>query len=325
MGNFGYERILVPTDMSDFATLALRYAALLREGLGSQLTLLYADETYFPIDVLEMPIGYYLEQAPATKEKLQQRLREHASAHLPDVPLETMVVTDTPARAIVHTAKEMRADLIVMGTHGRRGWRRALLGSVTENVLHETDRPVITVTPGILEEGQAPRIRRVVCPVNFTYVARESLHHAAAMAEAFDAELFVVYVAEGVQPPQLAEVEAAFSLWVDPAVRGREKYELTVVGEGDPAERVLSTVADVDADLIVLGAQHKFFSDATVIGTTTQRITRFARCPVMTVVRKAKAELEIETERRSAPQSTETDLHPVQAAPFGASPRRRAS
>jgi nucleotide-binding universal stress UspA family protein len=297
MENFGYERILVPTDMSEFASQAIRYGALLRDRLGSRVTLLHADETYFPIDVLEIPLGYYLDQAPATKARLQEKLRQYSNTHFPGGGVETLLVQDSPARAIVNTAKEMNADLIVMGTHGRRGWRRALLGSVTESVLHEIDRPVITVTPGILADNQTPEIRRVVCPVNFTHIARESLHHASAMAAAFDAELLVVYVAEGVEPPQLPEVEAAFSLWVDPAVKGRARYRLIIVDDGDPAERVLETVRDETADLIVLGAQHKFFSDATVVGGTTQRITRFARCPVMTVVRKARAEVEVrETE-----------------------------
>jgi nucleotide-binding universal stress UspA family protein len=293
MENFGYERILVPTDMSDFADQAIRYASLLRRQLGSRITLLYADETYFPVDVLEIPLGYYLEQAPETKAKLQEKLSEHARQHFPDEPIETMVLQDSPARAIVHAAKEMNADLVVMGTHGRRGWRRALLGSVTETVLHEIDRPVITVTPNIFRGGADPAIRNIVCPVNFTYIARESLHHASAMAMAFGAELHVIYVAEGVQPPQLPEVEAAFSLWVDPGVRGRVKYTLSIVGMGDPAERVLTAASDIDADLMVIGAQHKFFSDATVIGTTTQRITRFARCPVMTIVRKPRTEIDV--------------------------------
>ncbi len=293
MDNFGYERILVPTDMSEFANQAIRYAALLRDRLASQITLLYADEAYLPVDVLEVPLGYYLEQAPATKAKLQEKLREYAKEHLPGANVETMIVEDAPARAIVNTAKEMKADLIVMGTHGRHGWRRALLGSVTETVLHETERPVLTVTPGVLREKPTAEIKRVVCPVNFTHIAREALQHASSFAQAFDAELIVLYVAEGVQPPQLPEVEAAFSLWVDPATRGRVRYRLSVVGDGDPAETVLTTAGDVGADLIVLGAQHKFFSDATVIGTTTQRVTRFARCPVMTIVRKARTELEI--------------------------------
>lgn len=300
MENFGYERILVPTDMSEFGELAVRYAALFRERLASRITLLYADETYFPIDVLEIPLGYYLENAPETKVKLQERLRDYAQQHLPGDGVTTQVVQDTPARAIVQTAKEMKADLIIMGTHGRRGWRRALLGSVTENVLHETNRPVLTVTPAILEQDEPLKIRTVVCPVNFTYIAREALSHACAMAQAFGAELIVVYVAEGVTPPQLPDVEAAFSLWVDPALKGRVSYRLSIVGEGEPAGRVLETAADVDADLIVVGAQHKFFSDATVIGTTTQRITRFARCPVLTVVRAARKEHMFEAERELA-------------------------
>jgi nucleotide-binding universal stress UspA family protein len=293
MDSIVYERILVPTDMSDFANQAIRYAALLRDRLGSQITLLYADEAYLPVDVLEVPLGYYLEQAPATKAKLQEKLREYAREHIPGASVESMIVEDAPARAIVNTAKEMKADLIVMGTHGRHGWRRALLGSVTETVLHETERPVLTVTPNVLREKPSAEIKRVVCPVNFTHIAREALHHACAISQAFDAELIVVYVAEGVQPPQLPEVEAAFSLWVDPATRGRTRYRLSIVGDGDPAETVLTTAGDAGADLIVLGAQHKFFSDATVIGTTTQRITRFARCPVMTIVRKARTEIEI--------------------------------
>lgn len=294
MDSFGYERILVPTDMSDFGTLAARFAAMFAERLGSKITLLYAGETWFPMDVLEMPIGYYIENAPETKAKLQEKLRAFANDVLSGVPVEATVVDDAPARAIVQTANQMRADLIVMGTHGRHGWRRTLLGSVTEAVLHETDVPVLTVTPGIMRDDGAPALRTIVCPVNFTYIARESLHHASVLAEAFDAELVVVYVAEAIETPKLPEVEAAFSLWVDPAVRERVRYRLTVVGDGDPAECVLTTSADVDADLIVLGAQHKFFSDATVIGATTQRITRFARCPVLTVVRKAQTEMEIE-------------------------------
>ena len=292
MDNFGYERILVPTDMSEFGNLAIRYASMLRDRLGSSITLLYADETFFPVDVLEIPLGYYLENEPETKSKLQEKLAAYAAENLPGTEVRTIVDQDAPSRAIVKTAREIEASLVVMGTHGRQGWRRALLGSVTENVLHEIDRPVITVTAGV----DPVAVRRIVCPVNFTYIARESLQHACTLAEAFDAELQVVYVAEGIQGPQLPEVEAAFSLWVAPAVRERTRYRLTVLKDGNPAELVLGAASEANADLIVIGAQHRFFSDATVIGTTTQRITRFARCPVMTVVRKAKAEVPIEKE-----------------------------
>jgi nucleotide-binding universal stress UspA family protein len=293
MDSYDYSRILVPTDMSDFSAQALRYAAALRERLGSTVTLLYADETHFPIDVMEIPLGAYLEQAPQTTARLAEKLRSYAHDHLGSCAVETLVIRDTPARAIVRTARDMRADLVVMGTHGRSGWRRALLGSVAESVLHETDRPVLTVTPAVPSHGHPPAIRRIVCPVNFTFIAREALQHATALAQAFEAELLIVYVTEGSHSPHLREIEAAFALWVDPAVRARARYSLTLVPEGDPAERVLATAREAEADLIVLGAQHRYFSDATVIGTTTERITRFARCPVLTVVRKARTEVRV--------------------------------
>ena len=62
-------------------------------------------------------------------------------------------------------------------------------------------------------------------------------------------------------------------------------HELTM--RGGAAERVLDCVDDLGADLLVIGAQHKFFRETTVIGTTTERLVRFAQCPVLTVVRAA--------------------------------------
>ncbi len=296
MSTAGFERILVPTDLSDFAALALRYAALLRERADSALTLLYADETYLPVDLLEAPLGYYLENAPHSREKLQTKFTEYAKAQIGG-KFETIVVQDSPARAILNSARSLRSDLIIMGTHGRRGLRRAILGSVTENVLHEADTPVLTVTPSLMSTRETA-IKRVLCPVNFTYVAREALHQACRFAQLFGADLSVMYVVEGLPGDRVEQVESAFRQWVDPQVRDQSRFTRMFVRDGDPAERVLAAAFEQNADLVVVGAQHKFFSDATVIGTTTERITRFARCPVLTVVRKAKAEVFDRVEER---------------------------
>jgi nucleotide-binding universal stress UspA family protein len=181
-----------------------------------------------------------------------------------------------------------------MGTHGRRGWRHALLGSVAEQVLHDAVTPVLTITPSLPDPARFRKIRKIVCPVNFTRVAREALTHAAELAEAFDAELLIVYVAEGMHPSRMAEVEQAFAQWVEPQVQLRCSYERLMTEESDPAERILAIAEQSDADLLVLGAQHRRFQDTTVIGTTTERITRFARCPVLTVMRPANVEEHID-------------------------------
>ena len=144
MDDFGLRRILVPTDLSDFAALALRYAAMIRERAGSQLTLLYADETYLPVDLLEAPLGFYLESAPKSREKLQAKFDEYAKAQIGG-KFETIVVQDSPARAILNTAQSMHPDLIIMGTHGRSGLVHVLLGSVSERVVRKAPCPVLTV------------------------------------------------------------------------------------------------------------------------------------------------------------------------------------
>lgn len=296
MDTFGYDRILVPTDMSDFAKLALRYALMFQERLGTALTMMFADEFYFPVDLLELPMGYYLENAPETKQKLGEQLRDYVKNNVPR-GADALIIQDAPARAIVSTAKDTRADLIIMGTHGRHGWRRAILGSVTESVLHDTDTPVLTVTPGLMNADRAPQIKTILCPVNFTRIARESLIHACALAQAFDAELVVIHVAEKVSDEHVQSVETAFSQWVDPQVQKHCSYKQVMATGEDAAEIVLATAQQMNIDLIAIGAQHRMFSEATVIGTTTERITRFARCPVMTIVRKAVLEEHIDEKK----------------------------
>jgi len=292
--NTSIERILVPTDTSEFSNLALRYALLFQKRLGSQVTLLYAEEFTFLFSG-EYPIGYYFENVPEVKKHAGELLRKYAQEHVPpSAPVATMIMDDTPARGILIAADDIDADLILMGTHGRHGLRRALLGSVTERVLRETDRPVMTVAPRLFPANGEVKIETILCPVNFTDVAHQSLEQACAFAEVFGAELIVVHVAEP-DDTHGQSVEARFSGWIDPLVRNRTRYQQVLVS-GDPAAQILDVAERIGVDLIVIGAQHRRFSDATVIGTTTERITRFARQPVLTIVRRASAETRRERE-----------------------------
>jgi Universal stress protein UspA and related nucleotide-binding proteins len=279
-----FERILVPTDLSDFGDLALRYALSFNERLGSKLTLLYAEEISWLAH--EHPIGYYFENVSEAKQKLTQSLHTYATSHVPASALGgTLFVDDAPESAIVRTASDIKADLIILGTHGYHGIRRAVLGSVAEHVLRETDIPVITVNPSLFPANAKAGIQTVLCPVNFTPVARAALEQASAIAESFQAQLVVMHVCEGSEPRLFSDLQNEFGVWVDPQVRANTRYKEMVV-HGHAAARVLEVADEIGADLLVIGAQHKFFRDSTVIGTTTERITRFAKHAVMTVIRK---------------------------------------
>ncbi|HET8797396.1 MAG TPA: universal stress protein, partial [Thermoanaerobaculia bacterium] len=138
----------------------------------------------------------------------------------------------------------------------------------------------------------------ILCPVNFSDVARESLRYAANLAETFHARLTIVHVLESDEVTNLTADEERVRQWVAPELRARCSYREVVV-RGGPAERVLDCAEDLEADLLVVGAQHKLFRDATVIGTTTERLIRFASCPVLIVprpARRGRSEVESEVE-----------------------------
>src|SRR5438105_4493735 len=119
--------ILVPTDMSETASHALRYASALAYRFDAHLLVIYADPA-MPTD--------------AARELLELHIERNVS---PRVSYEAGVFAQSPAHAIVEQACDTGADLIVMGTHGRTGLRRLIVGSVTEAVIRRATVPVIVV------------------------------------------------------------------------------------------------------------------------------------------------------------------------------------
>lgn len=139
--------ILVPTDLSDGAEEALDYALELAANFGATVHLL----NVIGIPALGVPeLGVAL-----TSSVIDSMVRDNQVAleALADrkrgvAPLGEILLRTGDARdMIIQTAKEVHADLIVMGTHGRRGVTRALLGSVTENVVRQAPCPVLTIRP----------------------------------------------------------------------------------------------------------------------------------------------------------------------------------
>ncbi|MGA6828729.1 universal stress protein [Nitrospira sp. NS4] len=139
----GLHRVLVPVDFSDCSLEALEYAALLAQRSGSSLSLLH---------VLE-PVSYGLDftlslerKRGEMRERLTQRLAGFVEALAgAKITADSHVRGGLPADSILDSARTLPADVIVMGTHGRRGLSHALSGSVTEAVLRQSRCPVLTV------------------------------------------------------------------------------------------------------------------------------------------------------------------------------------
>lgn len=283
---FQPKRLLVATDLSESNIGALRYARMLAEHFRARLTVMYSDPIAYPVELYgDLPTLMYA-SSPEHQARLRADVEKHVDAVLHGVPYDVLVTVGEPAAAIVRAAEEKRAELLVIGTHGHHGWRRALLGSVAEGVLHDAKCPVLTVNRHAPLPPQGPvAITRILCPTNFSDAARGSLSIAGALAGAFHAELAVVHVVEEHSAPADAlRVRREVSPEVERLCSYRE-----IVLRGGAAERILDCVDDLGADLLVIGAQRKLFRDETVIGGTTERLVRFATCPVLTVPRATVA------------------------------------
>ncbi|HEY1955641.1 MAG TPA: universal stress protein [Polyangiaceae bacterium] len=142
------KRILVATDFSDSADAALAYAVDLAKALGAKVMLLHAYE----LPVYDFPNGTIVSSAEfaetivdAAKQSLTTACKAHAR---PGVEIGTVLEQGIAWNEINRVAAEIGADLIVLGTHGRHGLKRAVLGSVAERVVRTATQPVLTVHAG---------------------------------------------------------------------------------------------------------------------------------------------------------------------------------
>jgi nucleotide-binding universal stress UspA family protein len=211
--------------------------------------------------------------------------------HVPfDVRATRELATGSPARVVEEYASAHDIDLVVLGTHGRGGLVRFLLGSVAESTLRLAQHPTLIVRQPShhAEISEMPRVRHVLCPVNYTDVARDAFAHAAAVAQRFCARLTVVFTCEAEERryESLHCAEERLRSWL-PAEAGTEYDVHPVVRHGDAATEVIALARETAADLVVIGAQHRRFVDTTVLGVTTVRVTRHAPCPVLVVPRAA--------------------------------------
>src|SRR4051794_16783690 len=138
---FPIRTILLPTDFSEASAAAFQLACSLARDHGSRIIALHV----VPLPVAPYDMGGWVAIEPeGYRDELLARLRSVRPA-VPEVPVEYGLADGDPPAEIVRIAGETPCDLIVMGTHGRRGLTRLVLGSVAEEVLRKAPCPVVTV------------------------------------------------------------------------------------------------------------------------------------------------------------------------------------
>lgn len=293
-------RILCPIDFSDASKHALEHAVMIAGWYRARITAVHVRHPAF---LVEPPILFAeLGEAPlSTLEDAETRLHAWlAPVRAAGIVCDVIALDGAnPAPRIIEIAERIEADLIVMGTHGRGGFERLLLGSVTEKVVRIAKCPVVTVPPPSVATSTLP-FKRILCGIDFSQPSMEGMQFAASLAKESNASLTLLHVLEfpeeseptATLPFDMATYRAVVQEDATRRLVGLISEDLrnwcqpaTRLVHGKPYEQILSVARELDADLIVLGVHGRNAFDLMLFGSTTNQVTRRATCPVLTLNR----------------------------------------
>ena len=288
--------ILCPVDFSEFSIRAYRYAQSLAEHYGAKLVVQHTVEvSRYPFADYGASTGDYAEFARTMRDGAKQRLQEFLKAHSQGTThSESAVHEGTAPDCILSYAEKFKADLIVIGTHGRRGYDRVVLGSVTNRVMRRTSCPVLAIcTPQqeTVNEGReakhAHQLRRILFCTDFSENSERAFRYAVSATEEYNAELILLHVLE--EARNAAKAQAAITTATEHLDKmisedvGKTLKIKAVVRVGKPYQQIIEFAAETHTDTIVMGVRGRGAVDLAVFGSTTYRVLQLGPCPVLAV------------------------------------------
>jgi len=294
--------VLFATDFSAASEAALPYATAICRRFGSAL---HVAHVLSDVNVLMMTGGVdyvsmgtiYEDAHTEAKEKVDQ-----ITGRLEGIANHAHIRHGQVWKNLAAIIDENDIDLVVLGTHGRTGVGRLLLGSVAEDILRHSPCPVLTVGPNVAGRAKLPEfgkgedlapieleLRQIVCAASFVPDAPRIVGYATRLAEEFMSRLTLMHVLEDYT--QLGSRPGPIEKGVDwlrsllPANAALQYAPEIVLEYGAVAEAILKKAADREADLLVMGARS---TDDLVAAThlpwhTAHQLLVHAHCPVLTV------------------------------------------
>lgn len=293
------KNILFATDFSEVSEAALPFVAAMSLRYGGMIHVTHVlpvVDFVRPSAIDPLTIGSVYEDAHSgAREKMQQ-----FSLRLEGFPHHTYIRHGKVSEVIADLIREHKIDLLVTGTHGRTGVGKLVMGSVAEEIFRTATCPVLTVGPNVPgskmrrrrrngDVGPTSDFHQILYATELTSQSRAAASYAFSLAQEFRSRLILLHVIQE-YGEHLHERPGP----IDAALRALEELQpgdadlrwepTSMVEFGLPADRILQTATEHDADLIVLGVQPKHIDAAIHLPwATAHKVVAHANCPVLTV------------------------------------------
>jgi nucleotide-binding universal stress UspA family protein len=282
------KNILFATDFSVASIAATPFAVQLAQRYGAKVYGVHVNS--FENYAMAAPEAI-ASMAAAAEEESQEDARV-LNEQLKTVEHEVFVVEGNVWTVISGLIAEKNIDLIVVGTRGRTGFGKAILGSVAEQIVRQAPCPVLTVGPHVsLEPEKAARMHEILFATDLVATMPAAAPYAVSLAQENQAHLLLLHVMRNPHTGDLArphEIAKALehklrqlvpdeaSLWCEPAC---------IIEQGEPAEKIIEVANRLHADVVVLGAHpdNSLFGAAHLNAGVVHKVMLQANCPVLTV------------------------------------------
>jgi nucleotide-binding universal stress UspA family protein len=277
--------ILFTTDFSATSERALRFAMAIANWYGSKLLIVHAvkPEPRYAVPLDRLP----LELDPAWQEA-QQNLKRFEAAHaFKDIVHETVLEHGEPWSVVSSILDNQKVDLLVLGTHGRLGLKKMVLGSEAEVMFRQSACPVLTLGPHVVPiDAHNWKPKNIIFPTEFSETSLRALPFALSLAEESEANLILLHLTAMVPLDARDDLEQKIlSQLTGLLPQGAAdwcKPECILLYEF-PAEGILRLAQERSADLIVMGVRKGTAAASHQPWATATEVVSRAPCPVLTV------------------------------------------
>lgn len=299
-------KILVPVDFSEHSKAALQAAFALKRDFGATVTAMHV----FDITELlgmgwtiygEALEGEAVQRMERDSEKALKQFVEELKAKDSDVHM--LIARGKTFIEIIKTAKDEKIDIVVMGTHGRKGIELLLMGSNAEKVVRKAPCSVLTVRSDKDKKKEIFPVGNILVPTDFSLTSERAMSMAVEIAKKYSSKILLIHVFNDFKiedalqwTSYVSTTKTEIEIREDISNRaydelddfikkfpvGDLKIEPRVI-EDHPHRGVIATAEDENIDLIVMGTHGRTGVAHLLMGSTAEKVVRAAPCPVLTV------------------------------------------